>query len=87
MEAVYGAINRHLLASPQSSALYVPPPCAVALSTTRRELPANMVTSFPFIFPHGQLDLTDDLPPGIHIFTSWCGTTQYPFVLPLGTLE
>lgn len=51
MEAVYGAINCHLLASPQSSALYVPLLCVATLSATERQLPANMVTSFPFIFP------------------------------------
>lgn len=36
MEDVYGAINCHLLASPQSSVLYVPPLCVVALSAAQR---------------------------------------------------
>lgn len=35
MVAVYGAINRHLLASPQSCVLYIPPLCVImALSAT-----------------------------------------------------
>lgn len=36
MEAVYGTVNCHLLVSPQSPALYVPPLCVVVLSATQR---------------------------------------------------
>lgn len=59
MEAVCGAINRHLLASTQSSARLVPPPPPLQryLQLDVNFLPPRL----PFrLLSHGQLSLTDD---------------------------
>lgn len=68
MEAVYGTINRHLLASPQSFFLF----CCIICHPA--ELPANMVASPLCLSSHGQLNLTDDPTSDTYVLTSWHGT-------------